>query len=224
MSCRIGAITVGQSPRKDVIAEMQPFLGTGVEIIQAGALDGLDYEDIQQWPIEPGDYVLVSSLRDGRGVKFAEKHILPRLQSCIDNLEGQCVQAIVFICTGTFPDIFHASVPLIYPQALLCRVIPELTGTKTIGVLIPEPDQIPQTRRKWAEAGLEAVVVPYSPYDRTVGETLPDLDPFRDPAVDLIVMDCIGYTATMKEQIAKAVQKPVILARTFVARILGELG
>lgn len=38
---KIGAITVGQSPRVDLIPEIQPILGDSVEIIQAGALDGL---------------------------------------------------------------------------------------------------------------------------------------------------------------------------------------
>ena len=33
----IGALTIGQSPRTDVIPEIQEFLG-GVEILQAGAL------------------------------------------------------------------------------------------------------------------------------------------------------------------------------------------
>ena len=34
---KIGAITVGQSPRVDLIPEIQPILGDSVEIIQAGA-------------------------------------------------------------------------------------------------------------------------------------------------------------------------------------------
>ncbi len=37
-SLKIGAITVGQSPRVDHIPEIQPILGDSVEIIQAGAL------------------------------------------------------------------------------------------------------------------------------------------------------------------------------------------
>ena len=44
---KIGAITVGQSPRVDLIPEIQPILGDSVEIIQAGALDGLSKEESQ---------------------------------------------------------------------------------------------------------------------------------------------------------------------------------
>ncbi|MFB0959088.1 MAG: AroM family protein [Clostridiaceae bacterium] len=224
MSFRLGTITIGQSPRQDVIPEMLPYLGTWVEILEAGALDGLSYEEIQTLKPEQGDYVLVSTQRDGREVKFAEKHILGRLQDCIDRLEEKKVQAIAFICTGKFPDIFRASVPLIYPQVILHRIVPELSGTKKIGVVIPDPEQIEQTRIKWKDAGLEARVIPWSPYDKKVTGTLPDLTGFSDPSLDLIIMDCIGYTAGMKQLVLQETHKPVILARTLVARILGELG
>ena len=46
---KIGAITVGQSPRVDLIPEIQPILGDSVEIIQAGALDGLSKEEISKF-------------------------------------------------------------------------------------------------------------------------------------------------------------------------------
>ena len=36
-------------------------------------------------------------------------------------------------------------------------------------------------------------------------------------------MDCIGYTQNMKERVAKGTGKPVVLARTIVARVVGEL-
>ena len=74
---RIGAITIGQSPRVDVVPEMQQILGPDVEIVQAGVLDGLSPEEIAALaPAGNGDSeirrlrgspVLVSRLRDGSG-------------------------------------------------------------------------------------------------------------------------------------------------------------
>ena len=52
---KIGAITVGQSPRVDLIPEIQPILGDSVEIIQAGALDGLSKEEIAKFVPRPGE-------------------------------------------------------------------------------------------------------------------------------------------------------------------------
>ena len=97
---KIGAITVGQSPRVDLIPEIQPILGDSVEIIQAGALDGLSKEEIAKFVPRPGENVLVSRLTDGTSATFGESYILPRLQLCIDDLEQQGVSLILFLCTA----------------------------------------------------------------------------------------------------------------------------
>ncbi len=219
---KLGTITVGQSPREDVIPEMLPHLGPDVDVIQAGALDGLEYEDILEMRPQEGDYVLVSSLRDGRCVKLAEKHILSRLQTCIDKLEQEGADIIVFICTGTFPDVFRSTRPLVYPQKILHSVVPLLTKARKIGVVIPDADQIQQTVDKWRGSGVAAIAMPFSPYEGS-GFNQTSLENIKKSDVDLIVMDCIGYTASMKELIACETEKPVILARTMVARILGEI-
>jgi len=61
----IAAITIGQSPRDDVIAELVSLV-PGVRWVQAGALDGLDIEQIRALEPDPGDRPLVTRLRDGR--------------------------------------------------------------------------------------------------------------------------------------------------------------
>ena len=37
----IGAVTIGQAPRVDIMPELMEILGPGIEIKEAGALDGL---------------------------------------------------------------------------------------------------------------------------------------------------------------------------------------
>jgi protein AroM len=45
----------------------------------------------------------------------------------------------------------------------------------------------------------------------------------KDTGVDLIVMDCMGYTFQMQEQIRRMTGVPVILPRGIVARIVKEM-
>ena len=110
---KIGAITVGQTPRTDLIPEIAPILGDSIEIIQMGGLDGLTKEEIQTMTPAPGDHVLVSRLKDGSSVSFGESHILPRLEACMDQLKKDQVSLILFLCTGEFPAEFRSNVPLI---------------------------------------------------------------------------------------------------------------
>ena len=37
---KIGAVTIGQSPRTDVTCDILPILGDNVQLLEAGALDG----------------------------------------------------------------------------------------------------------------------------------------------------------------------------------------
>ena len=52
---KVGAITIGQSPRTDVTQDILPLLGDQVELLQAGGLDGLTREEIEavDWGQDP---------------------------------------------------------------------------------------------------------------------------------------------------------------------------
>ena len=217
---KIGAITVGQAPRTDLIPEMEPILGESIEIIQMGGLDGLTKEEIAAFHPLPGDYVLVSRLTDGTSVTFGESHVLPRLQNCIHELEAKGVSLILFLCTGEFPDDFESNVPLIFPNQLLYGLVPAI-GSRFLTVLTPAKEQMEQGMRKWSPHAGQVHMIAVSPYDGP-GEVLKAAGTI--PAeTDLILLDCIGYTVEMKEMIQTLTGKPVILPRTLTARMICEL-
>lgn len=219
---KIGAITIGQSPRDDVTCDIMELLGAETELLEAGGLDGLSHEEIAAFAPEHGDYVLISKLLDGTAVTFAEHFILPRLQDCIDKLEAEGVKLIMFFCTGEFPDCFKSSVPLIFPNELLKAVVPALLAGKGLAVITPKPEQIVQTEEKWRASVSSVKAYAASPYGEP-GELLQAAALIRDTDAALIVLDCIGYTTAMKKIIAEISQKPVVLSRTLLARVIGEL-
>jgi protein AroM len=222
MKKKIGAITIGQSPRVDVMSEIEDILGEKIEILQAGALDGLSKEEIAQFIPQKGDFVLVSRLNDGSSVKFGEHYILPRLQECVEKLENEGAEVIVFICTGKFPAQFHSKGLLLYPYTILHAVVPKLTSRSRIGVINPDLDQVKQCCETWGEDVQRVEAVVGSPY----GDLQAVIDAAHELAakdVDIIVMDCIGYTFKMKQAVQEITGKPVILARTLVARVIREM-
>jgi len=218
---KLGLITIGQAPREDVTVDLLPIFGDRFEVCQAGALDGLTAEEIGAFRPEEGDYVLISRLRDGSSVVFAERHILPRLQQCILDLEAKGVEAILFLCTGKFPEFRH-SVPLVFPCEVLDGVVPALANRSRIAVITPKPEQREQCEEKWKGFVSSVQVTAASPYgdpeelDRAAQE-IAGMD------VDLVVLDCIGYTCAMKERVRRISGKRVILSRTLAARTVLEL-
>jgi protein AroM len=76
----IGAVTIGQAPRVDIMPELTVILGPEVQVKEAGALDGLSKEEIAAFAPKKGDYVLVTRLADGSSVKVAEQYITPAVE------------------------------------------------------------------------------------------------------------------------------------------------
>ena len=216
---KIGAITIGQSPRVDVTPEIIGYMGK-VEVLEAGALDGLTKDEIAGFKPSDGDYVLTSRLNDGSSVVFAKRFILPQLQKCIYDLEGKGAKLIVFYCTGEFPD-FHSNVPLYFPDAMLKSTVPSLVSGRSVVILTPLPEQVEQSQQKWNSIpNVKSVAVtPYGSWE--------DLEKAADSLqvtnTGLIVMDCIGYTKKMKELFVKKTGAQVVLSRTLMARLIGEL-
>lgn len=221
MTKKIGAITIGQSPRVDVTVDIMDILGD-VELLQTGGLDGLTKEEIAEFKPQEGDYVLISRLTDGSSVTFAERYIVPRLQQGIKDLENQGVSLIMVFCTGDFPE-FESTTPLIVPCKLLNGLVPALTSTGSIAVITPTPEQVDQSVNKWKNYVDKVTAVPASPYGDPAELTAAAEQIKGMEDVDLIVMDCIGYTAAMKKQIAQATGKNIILSRTILARVVAEL-
>ena len=222
---KIGAITVGQAPRVDVTADIMDLLGEDTELLERGGLDGLTRGEIEKFKPEEGDYILVSRLTDGSEVTFAERHIIGRLQEAIDGLEAEGVKLIMVFCTGEFPAELTSNVPMIFPNDLLHRIVPLLSGKSSIVAVSPSPLQIEQSNRKWSQYVDRCVTFGVSPYgpisevekmaDR-VAKELEGMD------ADVIVLDCIGFTLEMKRIFAEKTGKIVVLPRTLLARVAAE--
>ena len=214
-------VTIGQSPRPDVVPEVVASVGRAMTVIEAGALDGLDRAAVGRLAPQPGDETLVTRMADATEVHVAKREIVPRLGVCIQRLSRD-VDVIVVLCTGVFPE-FHASVPLLEPQRLVDRIAQSVVGTGgRIGVLLPAAAQAEASRCKMAEYGLAATVAVASPYGppqevHRAGAS------FRTTAVQAIVMHCIGYDTKMKVAVREQSGKPVLLARSLVAKVLEEM-
>ena len=60
---KIGAVTVGQSPRTDITTDADTFFHGQVEILESGALDSYSLEEVQSLSRPEGDYLLTSRMR-----------------------------------------------------------------------------------------------------------------------------------------------------------------
>jgi len=187
---------------------LKAMLGQAVQLVEKGVLDGLAKDEVDRLAPRAGDYVLVTWLRDGTSVKVARRLIVPKIQRCIEELEGLEVDLNVLLCTGEFPGL-RAKKPLIMPEVLITSLVRCVRGGK-IGVVVPEKEQISGAIRRWKRVGVSVVVASANPYSDTEALKKAALL-FAEENVDLTVLDCIGFALEAKEIFRRLTGKPAIL-------------
>lgn len=140
----LGLVTIGQSPRDDIMPQMLPLLPAGSDIRQMDALDGLTHEQIAELAPGPQDYFLHTRLRDDSAVTVGRERIESFLQACLKQLKSQGANPIALLCTEEFPEL-QSDALLIEPDRLLISVVGGLRPRRP-GVLVPLPSQISRGR------------------------------------------------------------------------------
>jgi protein AroM len=223
MDC-IGMITVGQSPRDDLVPFMTPLFGGPVRVREGGALDGLAPAEIAALGPPAGEAGIVARLRDGSDVLLSHAKIQPRVQALVDRLQDEGAELLVIMCGADWSAI-RSRVLVVNPGRVFPAVVSALAGGRRLGVIKPSAGQLAQAQRQFAERGVEAVVTSASPY--TGAQRLADVrraaEELSQAGVDLVWMSCVGMDEAMREVVCEVTRRPVILARTVLARILSEL-
>lgn len=219
----VGLVTIGQSPRVDVVPDMAELIGPSVEIREAGALDGLTRVDIAALAPGPADEILVTRLADGSAVFVAKRHVTARVEAKIAELEERGAALTALLCTGAFGRL-AASRPLLQPQQVLLGVLRGMRWPGRLGVLTPSVPHVPQTDARWRADGFDPVVVPLSPYEEDdPAARVRAADALRAAGAGLVVMDCIGFRRKTKHELQGLTGVPVLLANLLVARVIAEV-
>lgn len=110
---------------------------------------------------------------------------------------------------------------MLYPGHILAALVRGL-DVRRIAVLTPAAEQCDDQRARWRHVAPEVVVEAATPYGAQ-----PALEhaaaAVAAAGVELVVMDCLGYTQDMKRAVARATMRPVLLARSCLARVAAEL-
>ncbi len=224
MAKRAAFVTIGQSPRSDLVPELLTNVRTPLAASEFGVLDAMSDAEIASIAPGPGEGCLVSCLRDGREVILAKPAIEERLRVLLAALDRERFDLIVLLCTGAF-GAFRLRTPFIEPQHSVDHFVRGLAyGVERIGVLLPNEQQIGTFH---GIPGLHPSFAAASPYIadggaglRSAGAALAD--------TGLIVMHCMGFSEAMRRHVMQAAQCPVLLSRRLVAlaidlRLTGDL-
>ncbi len=217
---QIGMLTIGQSPRDDLIPALMDILGDDIKIVEAGALDDLTIDDINKIDLKPEDYILVSRMRSGKEIKITKKFVVPRMQKQLDKIEDQGVRLTVVMCTGKFPQ-FKSKGLVVTPSEILKGIIDGSLKAGKLAVVYPTSEQEPYAERDFGRENIELYADSVSPYEPEDVKGLLRRLKQEDPA--LIFLNCFGFPISLKTKVIEATGKPVIHSSSVIARVLREL-
>jgi protein AroM len=217
---RVGFLTIGQSPREDVMVETKGLLAANIEVVEYGLLDGLSVVRIDSLAPLGKERRLVSRLRDGRQVILGEGKIRELLPEAIEFMHREMnVGAVGVLCTHEFPEK-EFSCPVIFPGEHMKSQIDKIADIQILGVVVPLENQIEMAEQKWGH--IATFVVPKSPYGGA--KTWEDIaDALMDEKVDAVILDCIGYTLKDKDEIHTHIDVPILLPRTVLASAINRI-
>jgi len=220
---KLGMITIGQAPRTDVAPIIEKYLDGRAELVQVGVLDGFTKQYIEEtfYP-ESGDYVLTSRLTTGEHVVMSRAKIQPILQEKINHLEEMGISQILLLCTGVFPGLTTKTSHLIEPDQIIPPTVKAMVGNRRLGVLVPLEEQKKELQLKYAPYGLNPVFAVASPYQNDVASFAQAANELKDK-VDLVLLDCMGYTEEGRALVSKATGLPVILSNAMMAKLISEM-
>jgi protein AroM len=189
-----------------------------VDVLEAGALDGLTDEQIAQLGPRDGEYAFATRLADGRQVVVGKSAAEARLASVLERMDAEGLDLVVALCAGTrLPGLKNSL--LIEPQRIVDGITAALAAaSRRIGIVVPLAQQVERFHLE-AEVTAEIRVTHASPYEgdrfAEAGGELADCD--------VVVMHCMGYTPAMRAKLAMAAGVPTVSAPELVAAVLRQL-
>ncbi|HUG14447.1 MAG TPA: AroM family protein [Thermomicrobiales bacterium] len=222
---RIGMATIGHAPRLDVVPAMRAYLPDGIEIVERGALDGLEHDATAPFWAELGQPGIVTALRDGSSVLLSHARILPEMQRAVESLVREDGAELIVILCGADWSALRCEKLFVNPGTLFPAIIGSLAAGKRLGIIKPDAGQVAKEQERYAARGIDAVVTASSPYTgparlelaREAGELL------RAGGCELVWMTCVGMDAAMRSIVAETTGAPVILAQELLARVVTSL-
>jgi protein AroM len=219
---KIGMLTVGQSPRVDIIPNMKQIIGDQVTLIERGALDNLSKEEICSLAPEKGVPAIISRLADGSSVVVAKKKLIDKVQLKINEFSEEGVELIVILCTGPLPGLKSNCLLVEAEKVVFQWVSALLHGQGTLGVLTPLPEQKNEICDAFSDVATRTVVASADPYG-PISEVVQAGETFSKNGVDLILMDCMGYRNEHRSALKTICHKPILLSHAMVARTIAEI-
>lgn len=215
---RLAFVSIGQTPRTDVIADIVSNLRINADVIEIGVLDGLSDAEIDVLRPRGDEPIIVTQLRDGSVIKLSKTRMSDRLNDIVSRFSRTDYDLIVILSTGLIRDFESQSMTVNAQRAMEAGIAALASHGARLGIIQPVVEQV-----------VDAKVVGLSGYHIERSHAAPrDGQALRQAVAQLagceiLVLNSIGYNEGDKALVAELSGRPVVLARRLVASAVSLL-
>lgn len=220
---KIAFVTIGQTPRVDVVPEMMAEIGLGlpenhIEFREFGVLDGMVSAELDAMRARDGEHSFATRLASGEEIVTSKARTEEKLNVLLKQIDAEGFDLVVLLCTGTKIDPLENTL-VVEAQRIVDSTVEALAAScRRLGVILPLERQVKDFGERHVFSG-EPKLVSASPYaGEDIGARAKQLE-----GCDLIVMHCMGYSAEMLDEVRRAVDAPVLLSRRVVAGVVRQM-
>jgi protein AroM len=215
---RLAFVTIGESPRDDIVPEMLADIGGDVQAFEFGALDGLSEDEIRALAPRPGETSFATRRRNGSEVTIAKERVEVLLEERLARIDREGYDAVVLLCTGTHVAPLRHTLMIEAQRVVDSMVEAMAASSRRLGVLLPLERQIAEfpQRHVFTSMPMLAAASPYAG-DDIAAKALALAD------CDLVIMHCMGYSEAMRAKVRSAISAPVLLSRRIVSGAIRQI-
>ena len=215
-------ITIGQSPRDDLVPELLSIMSYNFSYTEIGLLDDLSSLEIQKMKPHKDDGVLVSRLKSGEQVVLDHEKVERALNDLIDE-ETSC-DAMLLLCTSEFKSLMEKRRDklVIMPSLVLKEFLKTFTSPfDSLGIVVPELSQVINATQRWKKIVKNVFTAHLSPYLNDDKDEWGRVSRFfQEKEVNYIVMDCMGYSIFHSQKLGALSNLPIFTARVVTGNFL----
>lgn len=214
---RVAFVTIGQSPRDDVVPDILRSLDVPIESLEYGILDGVSRDGLFQASPGPNDPALLTRLRDGTDVVLSMDWTSRRVREVYRDVAVQEIDLIVLMSTILGGAVAPAAATVYCDRVIDRAVAGFVRAEQKVGIVLPlkgQDDHIAHGNGG-PDRGLVTIA---RPGDRKALSTaLKKLG-----GCDIIMLHSVSYSEAESEAAKQITGKPVVLARHLVVNAIRD--
>ena len=213
----IGLITIGQSPRPDIIKPIAEAIGYNFTLLESGALDGINEQRISDLQAGGARKPLATVLNNGQAVILNATAIVPLINQQVDSLTEQGADFTLLLCTHEFPSE-QLSHKLTQPCKLMQSKVEQALPKGNLSVVCPHAGQVESTHTQFARANVRVSVSNFNPHEGLRVKQLAEQLTLQQP--DLIYLDCFSFSVDFAANLGERLGVPVYCPSGLTAQLI----